>query len=126
MFSIERLIVLPLPVPLWIVIPRYSYSNTPMSPQWPGAKSTAGPIFFIEQYQYWAFPPGGVMPLPLPTEGLQFIELPVALSAQQRRLQILALAIALITMGLSGWLQSLFPLVIGFSCCALLMAAQEP
>ncbi len=81
---------------------------------------------FIEQYQYWAFPPGGVMPLPLPTEGLQCIELPVALSPQQRRLQMLALAIALLTTGLSGWLQSLFPLVIGFSCCALLIAAQEP
>lgn len=80
---------------------------------------------FVEQYQYWAFPPGGVMPLPLPSQALQLIELPTAISPQQRRLQWLALAIALVTTGLSCWYQSLMPLLVGFSTCALLIAAQE-
>jgi hypothetical protein len=80
---------------------------------------------FVEQYQYWAFPPGGVMPLPLPSQALHLIELPTVTSPQQRCLQTLSLAIALVATGMSCWFQSLMPLLVGFSACALLIAAQD-
>lgn len=80
---------------------------------------------FIEQYQYWAFPPGGVMPLPLPSQALQPIELPTVTTPQQRFLQLLALAVAFAATGISCWFQSPMPLVVGFGACALLIAAQD-
>lgn len=80
---------------------------------------------FIEQYQYWAFPPGGVMPLPLPPQALKSADLDRRLTPHQSKLHGLAIGVGLTSTLLSYILQSPLPLVFGFSLCALAIALQE-
>lgn len=80
---------------------------------------------FVEQYQYWAFPPGGVMPLPLPPQALEFIDRDRQLTPHQTQLHGIAIGIGLASTLFSYVFQSPLPLVMGFSLCTLTLALQE-
>lgn len=78
---------------------------------------------FVDHHRYWAFPPGAVMPLPVPSTVFQ------AFKGQERpeRMKViyglLSLSAAAIFMSLQQ--QSPMPVVFAFSICALGVASFE-
>jgi hypothetical protein len=72
---------------------------------------------FIDHYQYWAFPPGAVMPLPVPTDVLQDFQSNRPQNATPLYVLILLLSgIAAVC----SWLQrSPMPLVFAFCISAM-------
>lgn len=81
--------------------------------------------FFTEQYRYWAFPPGAVMPLPLPAQALQRIQVEKVLSVREKLVYAAALLCCLSTALTSYWLQSPMPFTFGFIFCAFAMVWVE-
>lgn len=77
---------------------------------------------FIERYCYWAFPPGAVMPQPIPNTVLQTIKRQKGLSPAEK----VGYGLALATTGLAALVTYRsgcpFPLVIAFGVCALVLA----
>lgn len=77
---------------------------------------------FLERYRYWAFPPGAVLPQPIPLNVLQEIKLRQGLSPLERWCYSLATGITLAS-GLATYcLNSPLPLVLAFTACALVVA----
>ncbi|NET49174.1 MAG: hypothetical protein F6K09_10715 [Merismopedia sp. SIO2A8] len=74
---------------------------------------------------YWAFPPGGVMPVPIPAETLQMIKAEKGLSAQEQRWSLAAIAVSVVAMGLGAVMRSPMPLVAAFAFTALIVAGLE-
>jgi hypothetical protein len=74
--------------------------------------------FFTEQYRYWAFPPGAVMPLPLPRQALQRIHIEKVLSIREKLVYGATLGCCLTTAMAAYWLWSPMPLTFGFIFCA--------
>ena len=74
---------------------------------------------------YWAFPPGGVMPQPIPPDVLRAIKRQNGLSRQEKFWSISAVAIAFLTAGLSYALQCPMPLLVGFAYGALVVAGMD-
>lgn len=81
---------------------------------------------FIEQYRLWAFPPGGVMPLPLPQSALQEVQLDASLSPRQVLSQSLVFAAAISSILTSFATHSPVVLVVGFAASALAVGLGEP
>jgi hypothetical protein len=81
--------------------------------------------FFTEQYRYWAFPPGAVMPLPLPNQALQLVSTQKALSRQEKLVYGASIACTLIVALATYWLKSPMPLTFGFVFCAIAVAVIE-
>ncbi len=81
---------------------------------------------FIEQYRLWAFPPGGVMPLPLPECALQEISFDEALTPRQVFSQALVFVAAVGSILTSFATHSPVVLVVGFAACALAVGLGEP
>jgi hypothetical protein len=77
---------------------------------------------FIERYQYWAFPPGGVMPQPIPLQVLQAIKREKGLSPIERIWYASAIGISITAIASSYWLQCPLPVVAAFGFCALVVA----
>jgi hypothetical protein len=71
---------------------------------------------------YWAFPPGGVMPQPIPLDSLRLIKAQKGLSPAERKWSISAVAIALLLAGVSYVLKTPMPLLGGFAFAALTVA----
>jgi hypothetical protein len=81
--------------------------------------------FFVEQYRYWAFPPGAVMPLPLPADALYLVRKEKILTLQER---LVYGGILLATLGtgiFTYWLRSPMPIALGFMGCAIAVALLE-
>jgi hypothetical protein len=81
--------------------------------------------FFTEQYRYWAFPPGAVMPLPLPAQALQLVTYERILSPRERLLYGLAVLGSAAAAMLSYWQHSPLPLTFAFVFCAVIFALLE-
>ncbi|NES84916.1 MAG: hypothetical protein F6K10_27840 [Moorea sp. SIO2B7] len=81
---------------------------------------------FIEEYNnYWAFPPGGVMPEPIPPKTLRLIKLEKGLCPEERSWLISAVIMSIIAIILSYVLKSPMPLVLAFAFDAITVAKLE-
>ncbi|NJK99191.1 MAG: hypothetical protein HC910_01005 [Spirulinaceae cyanobacterium SM2_1_0] len=74
---------------------------------------------------YWAFPPGAVMPEPIPPTALRMIKAQRGLCKQERRIVLAALGLTLFAAIASYVVRSPMPLVIAFCADALAAASLE-
>uniref|UniRef100_B8HUG5 Uncharacterized protein n=1 Tax=Cyanothece sp. (strain PCC 7425 / ATCC 29141) TaxID=395961 RepID=B8HUG5_CYAP4 len=81
--------------------------------------------FFTEQYRYWAFPPGAVMPLPLPPQALQIVSEEKILNWKERLLYTATVVCTGVTAGTTCWLRSPLPLTFAFVFCAIAVVLVE-
>ena len=80
----------------------------------------------IEQKNiYWAFPPGAVIPEPIPTKTLKSIKAQKGLCPDERILSIAAVVVSLVSAILGYLWQCPMPLVFAFAFCAIAMAKLE-
>jgi hypothetical protein len=82
-------------------------------------------LFVPNRNEFWAFPPHGVMPLPIPNKVLSLIKEERGLSVDEKRWRLAALvstAIAILATYLS---QCPMPLVAAFIFCAIVVARLE-
>lgn len=77
---------------------------------------------FMERYRYWAFPPGAVMPQPIPYDVLQAIKREQGLSPLEKRWYGGAIAISLCAGVAAYWLNSPLPLALAFIVGAISVA----
>ncbi len=77
---------------------------------------------FWESPDYWAFPPNGVMPLPIPKEVLIKIKAEKGFSRDEKKWLFSTISVSLIASTLSIILSSPMPLVLAFSFCAIVFA----
>lgn len=80
---------------------------------------------FVERQAFWAFPPGAVIPEPIPGDVLISLKREHGYSPIERSSFALILAIALLAGGLSLWGRSPFPLVVAFCLASLVVAWLE-
>jgi hypothetical protein len=77
---------------------------------------------FMEHYEYWAFPPGGVMPLPIPKETLLQIKAKKGFSEQEKLWLTITIIASISAAILSYMLNSPMPLVFAFAFVAIIVA----
>jgi hypothetical protein len=80
---------------------------------------------FIERYCYWAFPPGSVMPIPVPTTILRTIREEKGWSVSEKVWAASAVLATITASGLSFFLRSPMPLVAAFAFCAVAVGQLE-
>ena len=81
---------------------------------------------FMERYNnYWAFPPGAVMPEPIPPKTLRLIKSQKGLCPEERVWLTSAIAISLISMIFGCFLANPTPLVFAFAFGAITAAKLE-
>ncbi|HBB34769.1 MAG TPA: hypothetical protein DDZ80_15600 [Cyanobacteria bacterium UBA8803] len=80
---------------------------------------------YIEGYQYWAFPPGAVIPEPIPPEALQLIKAEKGLSGQEKLWSIGAVIVTVIAAILSYFLKSPMPMGLAFAFAAVTVGLLE-
>jgi hypothetical protein len=80
---------------------------------------------YVERSHYWAFPPGGVMPEPLPREALKLIKAEKGLSGEERFWSITSVIVTLIAAVLSYFLKCPMPMVLAFAFGAITVALLE-
>ncbi|MGA7933332.1 MAG: hypothetical protein WCA35_07280 [Kovacikia sp.] len=81
--------------------------------------------WFMECSHYWAFPPNGVMPVPIPTQVLRTIKAEKGLCFEERIWCLAAVLIALLASISTYFLASPMPLVVAFAFCAVTVARME-
>jgi hypothetical protein len=81
---------------------------------------------FTERSLYWAFPPGAVMPEPIPVKVLKLIKEQKGLCQQERVWLILAAMITVVTVVSSLLARCPVPLVLAFAFNAIAVAKIEP
>lgn len=77
---------------------------------------------FLESRAYWAFPPHGVMPLPIPREVLISIKAEKGFSIEEKIWLFITIIVSSISGLLSYFVASPMPLVFAFSFCAIVFA----
>ncbi len=75
--------------------------------------------------QYWAFPPGGVMPAPIPSDTLRLIKSRYGMTGQEKLWSATAIATAVFMAWLSYITKCPMPLIIGFAYAACISAGLE-
>ena len=80
---------------------------------------------FLERYSYWAFPPGAVMPQPIPGDVLHAIKQEKGLSPIERRWYGLGLGGAAVAIAITYAWNTPLPLALAFGLCALTVAYLE-
>ncbi len=81
---------------------------------------------FIERYNnYWAFPPGAVIPEPIPPKSLRLIKSEKGLCYEERLWLIAATIVTLTAVILTYFLKSPMPLVFAFAFDAITAAKLE-
>lgn len=80
---------------------------------------------FVERQSFWAFPPGAVIPEPIPGNVLVDLKRVHGYSPIERNSFALIMAIALLAGGSSFWTHSPFPLVVAFCLASLVVAWLE-
>lgn len=78
-----------------------------------------------ERHNYWAFPPGAVMPEPIPPRVLRLIKQEKGLTTQERFWSISAVIATIIAAIFSYFLNSPMPLVLAFAFGAVTVAQLE-
>jgi hypothetical protein len=81
---------------------------------------------FIEQRQFWAFPPGSFVPVPVPTSAIERFYAKYRPTTQTRVLNLSVMGVALGSVMLTALTLSPIPLLLGFGCCAIVVALLEP
>jgi len=71
------------------------------------------------QNTYWAFPPGAVMPEPIPNRELKVIKDRKGLSRQERMWAIAAVIFTITATIASGVMKCPIPIVLAFAFCAV-------
>jgi hypothetical protein len=80
---------------------------------------------FVEQRQFWAFPPGSVLPVPVPTHALEGFYRTYEMSPQVGLLNLSSITITLVAVLLTVVTLSPVPLLIAFGYCAIAVALLE-
>jgi hypothetical protein len=75
--------------------------------------------------QYWAFPPGGVMPEPIPADTLRLIKSQYGMTKEEKLWMGTAIAVAVLMAWLSYVLKCPMPLIAGFAYTACVVAGLE-
>lgn len=78
-----------------------------------------------DRYNYWAFPPGAVMPEPIPPQALRIIKQEKGLTTQEKLWSISAAIGAIICTISSYFLKCPMPLVFAFAFGAVTVAQLE-
>jgi hypothetical protein len=81
--------------------------------------------WFTEHRSYWAFPPHGVMPMPIPQSVLQAIKAEKGLSPDERVLVLASFSSLIAGVGLTWGLGSPLPLLAAFGFSAIVAAHLE-
>ncbi len=81
---------------------------------------------FIEQRQFWAFPPGSFIPVPVPARAIERFYTKYRPTPQAKALSLSVAAVALGTAVLTALTLSPVPLLLGFGFCAITVALLEP
>ncbi len=82
--------------------------------------------WFRERYSnYWAFPPGAVMPEPIPSKTLRWIKAQKGLTREEKSWLISAGCTTIISAILTYCLKSPMPLVFAFAFAAVTVAVLE-
>jgi hypothetical protein len=81
---------------------------------------------FIEQRQFWAFPPGSFIPVPVPASAVKRFYAKYRPTTQVRVLSLSVMGVALGAVVLTVLTLSPVPLLLGFGCCAIAVALLEP
>lgn len=74
---------------------------------------------------YWAFPPGAVMPEPIPPRVLRLIKQEKGLTTQEKSLSTLAVIVTIVAALLCYFLKSPMPLIFAFAFAAITVAQLE-
>ena len=81
---------------------------------------------FRERYNfYWAFPPGAVMPEPIPQKALRLIKTEKGLCSEEQKWMMLSVFISLSAVVCSYFLASPMPIVLAFAFDAIVVAQLE-
>lgn len=80
---------------------------------------------FIERFDYWAFPPHAVIPLPIPKETLIQIKAEKGFSQEERMWLGVAMTVSLFAMISSYLLNSPMPLVFAFAFTSIIVGNFE-
>ena len=80
---------------------------------------------YVERSNYWAFPPGAVMPEPIPAKALQLIKAEKGMCYSEKAWSIAAVIVSLIAALASYILKCPMPLVFAFAFCAVTVAQLE-
>lgn len=80
---------------------------------------------FMEQRNYWAFPPHAVMPMPIPSDALQLIKAERGLSPTERLWYGTACLTTMVAVGLTYAWECPMPLAIAFIVCAFIFAQDD-
>jgi hypothetical protein len=80
---------------------------------------------FVEQRQFWAFPPGAVLPVPVPTQALERFYAEREMTPQVGLLNLSSIGAALSAVLLTVLTLSPIPLLAAFGCCAIAVALLE-
>lgn len=82
--------------------------------------------FFRERANnYWAFPPGAVMPEPIPTKILRLIKSQKGMSIEEQYWSASAFTTTLLAIGITVWLENPLPLLLAFAFAAVTVARLE-
>lgn len=82
-------------------------------------------LFIERANNYWAFPPGAVMPEPIPSQTLKVIKASKGLSLDEKRLSICAILVTMMAITSSYLWQCPLPLVFAFAFAAITVAKLE-
>lgn len=74
---------------------------------------------------YWAFPPGAVMPEPIPTDTLRWIKSRNGMTSEEKFWSATAIAMTVVMVWLSYVLKCPMPLILGFAYAAFITAGLE-
>ena len=81
--------------------------------------------FVQARNEFWAFPPHGVMPLPIPSQALRLMKQKHGLTLNERSWCGAAIASAVVALVSSYCLRSPMPLIAAFAFCATVVAGLE-
>jgi hypothetical protein len=82
-------------------------------------------LFIERNNNYWAFPPGAVMPEPIPAKTLRIIKVEKGFSIQERRLLTIAILTTLVSCVSSYLLKCPMPIIFAFAFDAITAAQLE-
>ncbi|AFZ27948.1 hypothetical protein Cylst_5973 [Cylindrospermum stagnale PCC 7417] len=82
-------------------------------------------LFVERSNNYWAFPPGGVMPEPIPVHVLRLIKAENGLTTEERLWSMSAVAITVLSVVSTFLLKCPMPLVLAFAVNAVTVAQLE-
>ena len=80
---------------------------------------------YIERHQYWAFPPGAVMPEPIPPKALKALKAEKGLTGEERFCSSAAVVVTIVALILTYFLKSPMPMVLAFAFGAISVAMLE-